>query len=251
MRRCDHWGGKFDLAAHRKWRLRLCTLACKNSQEPRRHEDSQHRRRWLDACGLKLVAAAILRRFRATREQVGFGVLALNLICNPVEAYCALDSLASIFPEKAQAKSFGRPSPLRAVSGLPPADPQIGSSQSLSSERSVSRLSIILQMASRLPNLPSTSATILHRTSARIAEYFYQRLAPVIEGSLSGDVTAGQGIGVRLAGDSARLWITQPTSLASQADVRECTGRFAHDGGSLASLWQRDELFLHPSRRCV
>ena len=93
MRRCDHWGGKFDLAAHRKWRLRLCTLACKNSQEPRRHEDSQHRRRWLDACGLKLVAAAILRRFRATREQVGFGVLALNLICNPVEAYCALEFL--------------------------------------------------------------------------------------------------------------------------------------------------------------
>jgi len=219
MRRCDHWGGKFDLAAHRKWRLRLCTPACKNSQEPRRHEDRQHRRRWLDACGLKLVAAAILRRFRATREQVGFGVLALNLICNPVEAYCALDSLASIFPEKAQAKSFGRPSTLRAVSGLPPADPQIGSSQSLSSNRSVSRLSIILQMASRLPNLPSTSATILHRTSARIAEYFYQRLAPAIEGSLSGDVTGGHGIGVRLAGDSARLWITQPTSLASQADV--------------------------------
>src|SRR6516165_1895071 len=189
----------------------------------RRHEDSQHRRRWLDACGLTLVAAAILRRFRATREQVGFGVLALNLICNPVEAYCALDSLASIFPEKAQAKSFGRPSALRAVSGsvsgLPPADPQIGSSQSLSSERSVSRLSIILQMASRLPNLPSTSATILHRTSARIAEYFYQRLAPAIEGSLSGDVTGGHGIGVRLAGELCAI-ADHPTHIPSIASGR-------------------------------
>jgi hypothetical protein len=74
-------------------------------------------------------------------------------------------------------------------------------------------------MASEMPDLPSTGATILHRASARIAEYFYQRLSPAIEGSLSGDVTAGNGIGVRLAGDSARLRITQPTSFASQTNV--------------------------------
>jgi hypothetical protein len=93
----------------------------------------------------------------------------------------ALDSLASTFPENAQARGFGRSSTLRVTNR---------------------------DLASTGPKL-----------SARIAEYFYQRLAPAVEGSLLGDITAGHGIGVHPTRDAAALRITQPSSPTSQADV--------------------------------
>jgi hypothetical protein len=44
-----------------------------------------------------------------------------------------------------------------------------------------------------------------YKSSARIAEYFCQLLAPIVEISLLGDVTAVQGIGVRLARDGRAM----------------------------------------------
>ena len=46
----------------------------------------------LDAFISKPAAAALCRFTAAAREQVKLGVLAVNLICHPVEAYSALDS---------------------------------------------------------------------------------------------------------------------------------------------------------------
>ena len=157
---------------------------------------------YLDAFVSKPTAAALWRLTATAREQVKLGVLAVNLICHPVEAYSALDSLASIFPEKAQARGFGHSSALRVAdaylpfAGPPPAAPR-------SSSKSLPRLHIILRMRSSLPALPGTAAAILRRPSARIAEYFYQRLAPAIEGSHCADVIAGRGIAARLARDMA------------------------------------------------
>jgi hypothetical protein len=202
MRRCDHCDGKLGLVVYRRWRLRFCKLACKNSYQHRQRQDSRHRRRWLDAFGLKPAATAVLRHFSAARDRLGYGILALNLICsNPVEAYFALDSLASTFPENAQARSLGRPSTPHLTNGyLPSAGPKLGSSPFLSSILSVSRLSTS-RIGSPLPQLSSADAAILRRASARIAEYFYQRLAPAVEGSLLGDISAGHGISVRLVKD--------------------------------------------------
>jgi hypothetical protein len=45
----------------------------------------------------------------------------------------------------------------------------------------------------------------LRKSSARTAEYFCQLLAPIVEISLLGDVTAVQGIGVRLARDGRTM----------------------------------------------
>jgi hypothetical protein len=150
----------------------------------------------------KGAVAALYRLTAAAREQVKLGVLAVNLICHPVEAYSALDSLASIFPEKAQARGFGHSSGLRVAHAyLPLAGPPPAARPS--SSKSLSRLHILLRMRSSLPDLPGTAATILRRPSARIAEYFYQRLAPVIEGSHCADVIAGRGIAARLARDIA------------------------------------------------
>jgi len=47
---------------------------------------------YLDALISKGAAAALCRLTGAAREQVKLGVLAVNLICHPVEAYSALDS---------------------------------------------------------------------------------------------------------------------------------------------------------------
>jgi hypothetical protein len=41
----------------------------------------------------------------------------------------------------------------------------------------------------------------LGSASAGIAEYFYQRLAPAVEGGSSGNLDAVQGIGIRLIRD--------------------------------------------------
>jgi hypothetical protein len=158
---------------------------------------------YLDAFVSKGAAAALCRLTGAAREQVKLGVLAVNLICHPVEAYSALDSLASSFPEKAQARGFGHSSALRVadaylpLAGPPPAVPPSSSS------RSLSRLQIFLQMRSSLPTLPGTAAGLLRRPSARIAEYFYQRLAPAIEGSHCANVIPSRGIAARLARDIA------------------------------------------------
>jgi hypothetical protein len=155
----------------------------------------------LDAFISKPAAAALCRLTAAAREQVKLGVLAVNLICHPVEAYSALDSLASVFPEKAQARGFGHSPALQVgdaylpLAGPPPAAP--------SSSKSPSLLHIVLRMRSSLPALPSSAAAILHRPSARIAEYFYQRLAPAIGGSYCGDVIPSRGIAARLARDIA------------------------------------------------
>ena len=157
---------------------------------------------YLDALISKPAAAALCRLTAAPREQVKLGVLAVNLICHPVEAYSALDSLASIFPEKTQARGFGHSSALHFAdaylpsAGPPPAAPP-------SSSKSLSRPQIFLRMRSSLAALPGTAAAILRRPSAHIAEYFYQRLAPVIEGSHSADVISGRGIAARLARDMA------------------------------------------------
>jgi hypothetical protein len=157
---------------------------------------------YLDAFVSKPAAAVLWRLTAAAREQMKLAVLAVNLICHPVEAYSALDSLASIFPEKAQARGFGQSSGLRVadeylpLAGPPPAAPP-------SSSKSLSRLHILLRMRSSLPALPGSAVAILRRPSARIAEYFYQRLAPAIEGSHCADVIAGRGIAARLARDMA------------------------------------------------
>jgi hypothetical protein len=157
---------------------------------------------YLDAFISKGAAAALCRLTAAAREQVKLGVLAVNLICHPVEACSALDSLASIFPEKAQARGLGHSSALRVahaylpLAGPPPAAPP-------SSSKSLSRPQIFLRMRSSLPALPGAAAGLLRRPLARIAEYFYQRLAPAIEGSHCADVIPGRGIATRLARDMA------------------------------------------------
>ena len=158
---------------------------------------------YLDAFISKPAAAALCRFTAAVREQVKLGVLAVNLICHPVEAYSALDSLASIFPEKAQAGGFGHSSALRVAHAYLPLTSPPQAAPPSSSSRSLSRLHIFLRMRNSLPDLPGTAAAILRRPSARIAEYFYQRLAPAIEGSHCTDVIAGRGIAARLARDMA------------------------------------------------
>jgi hypothetical protein len=156
---------------------------------------------YLDAFISKPAAAALCRLTAAAREQVKLGVLAVNLICHPVEAYSALDSLASVFPEKAQARGFGHSPTLQVgdaylpLAGPPAAPPP--------SSKSPFRLHAVLRMRSSLPALPGTAAAILRRPSVRIAEYFYQRLAPAIEGSYCGDVIPSRGIAARLARDIA------------------------------------------------
>jgi hypothetical protein len=158
---------------------------------------------YLDAFISKGAAAALCRLTAAAREQVKLGVLAVNLICHPVEAYSALDSLASIFPEKAQARGLGHSSALRIADAyLPLAGPPSAAPPS-SSSRSLSRLHIISRMRTALPALPGTAAGLLRRPSARVAEYFYQRLAPAIEGSHCADVIPSRGIAARLARDIA------------------------------------------------
>jgi hypothetical protein len=149
----------------------------------------------------KGAVTALCRLTAAACEQVKLGVLAVNLICHPVEAYSALDSLASIFPEKAQARGFGHSSGLRVadaylpLAGPPPAAPP-------SSSKSLSRLHIFLRMSS-LPALRGTATGILRRPSARIAEYFYQRLAPAIAAPHVAEVIPSGGIAARLARDMA------------------------------------------------
>ena len=157
---------------------------------------------YLDALISKGAAAALCRLTGAAREQVKLGVLAVNLICHPVEAYSALDSVASIFPEKAQARGLGHSSALRVAHAyLPLAGPLPAAPHS--SSKSLSCQHIFLRMRRSLAALPDTAAAILRRPSARIAEYFYQRLAPAIEGSHCADVIPGRGIAARLARDIA------------------------------------------------
>jgi len=154
---------------------------------------------YLDALISKGAAAALCRLTGAAREQVKLGVLAVNLICHPVEAYSALDSVASIFPEKAQARGFGHSSALRIadaylpLAGPPPAAP--------SSSKSLSRVHIILRMRNSLPALPGAAAGLLRRALVRVAEYFYQRLAPAIQGPHCANVIPSRGIAARLARD--------------------------------------------------
>jgi hypothetical protein len=107
MRRCDYCGGKLGLIVHRKWRLRFCKLACKNSYELRQRQQIQHRRPRLDTSTLRSATRAALRRYRTVGERVGYGLLLfpLNPMCNPFEACFA------------PAASFGRSSIFRATNG--------------------------------------------------------------------------------------------------------------------------------------
>jgi hypothetical protein len=178
-----------------------------------RHQDRRCRTRWFDVFGLKPAAAA-RRCLSVAREQLGLGVVVLNLICNPVEAYLALDSLTSVFPENAQARIFDRPA---ANGWLPPADAQRAASLFLSLGRSVSRAPLSLRMESAFPLFSNVVDTMLRQAWARIAEHFYQRLAPTLEDPLPGDTASSRGIGVRLAADTAPPWIIRPSSPTLEA----------------------------------
>ena len=178
-----------------------------------RHQDRRCRTRWFDVLGLKLTAAA-RRCLGVAREQVGLGVVVLNLICNPVEAYLALDSLTSVFPENAQARIFDRPA---ANGWLPPADTQRAASLFSSLGRSVSRAPPSLRMEGAFPLFSNVVDTMLRRAWARIAEHSYQRLAPTLEDPLPGNIASSRGIGVRLAADTAPPWIIRPSSPTLEA----------------------------------
>ena len=53
--------------------------------------------------------------------------------------------------------------------------------------------------------LSGAGVSILQCASAHVAEYFCQLLAPIVEISLLGDVTAVQGIGIRLVRDGRAI----------------------------------------------
>ncbi len=195
MRRCHYCGGKLGLIVHRKWSLRFCKLACKKSYECRQSQQIRHRRRWLDTSVLKSAPEATFHRYHAARERVGYGPLALTLTCNPFE------------PCFAPAASFGRPSiRICATNGyLPPAGLRLESLAYLPPNQSLSSSSIMLGMRNLFLALSGAGVSILRSVSTRIAERFCQLLAPVVEVSLLGDVTASQGIGVRLVRDGRAM----------------------------------------------
>ena len=188
MRRCHYCGGKLGLIVHRKWRLRFCKLACKKSCEYRQSQQIRHRRRWLDTSVLKSELEGAFHRDHAARERVGYRPLALNPIYHPFEACFA------------PAARFGRSSFFRATIGyLPPAGPKLESFPYVSSS------SIMLGMRNLLLALSGAGVSILRCASAHVAEYFCQLLAPIVEISLLGDVTAIQGIGIRLVRDGRAI----------------------------------------------
>jgi hypothetical protein len=116
--------------------------------------------------------------------------LIIHLIRDPLEACFA------------PAAGFGRSSIPCATNGyLPPAGLKLESLSYLPSSQSLSGSSIMSGMRSLFLPLAGACASILPKSSARIGEYFCQLLAPIVEISLLGDVTAVQGIGARLARD--------------------------------------------------
>jgi hypothetical protein len=194
MRRCHYCGGKLGLIVHRKWRLRFCKLACKKSYEYRRSQQIRHRRRWLDTSVLKSALEGAFHRDHAARERAGYRPLALNPIHHPFEACFA------------PAARFGRSSIFRATIGYsPPAGPKLESFPCLLSNRSLSSSSIMLRMRSLFLALSGAGVSILRRASTHVAQYFCQLLAPIVEISLLGDVTAIQGIGIRLVRDGRAI----------------------------------------------
>ena len=169
MRRCDYCGGKLGLIVHRKWRLRFCKLACKTSHEVRQRQQIRYRRRRLVASTSMSATRAVLHRYQAVRERVGFGLLPLNPMCNPFEA-CFVP-----------VASFGRSSIFRATKGYaPPKSLRLESLPQLPSTRSLSSLSIIPRMRSLFLPLSRACAGILRKASARISELQKQVEAAVL-----------------------------------------------------------------------
>jgi hypothetical protein len=200
MKRCDCCGGKLGLIVHRKWRLRFCKLACKNSYQLRRRRQIRHRSQRLDTATLMSASQGVLRRYQAIRERVGYGILQLNPMRNPFEACFA------------PAASFGRSSVFRSAHGyVPPVGWKLESLPQLPSPGSLSGLSIMSGMRNLLLPISGACASILRRASARIAEHSCQLLAPIVESSLSGGVIADQGIGSRLARDIRATPATYPS----------------------------------------
>ena len=100
MRCCDYCGGKLGLVVQRKWRLRFCRLVCKESHERRQRQKTLLRSGWVGLSMLKSALRANLHRRSAVRERVGFGLVVLNLICNPLDLRNASGSIAEYFYQR-------------------------------------------------------------------------------------------------------------------------------------------------------
>jgi hypothetical protein len=181
MRRCDYCGGKLGLVVHRKWKLRFCKLACKNAYEHHKWRDNRHR----------------------TGERIGYDLLALP-ICNPSGSPVGLThgEPAFSFSKNAAAVSFERASIFRVTNKCFSA-----ADLKLETMTSVANLSIVglptmVRLKSLFRALVGTFVGSLRDVSARIAEYFHQRLSPTVGSSALGDFRVVRGLGVRLLRDS-------------------------------------------------
>ena len=107
----------------------------------------------------------------------------------------------------APAASFGRSSNcIYAANGyLPTARLKLASSPCLPPTKALSRSPIMSGIRILLLPWSGACARFLRSACARVAEHFCQLLAPVVEISLLGDVTAVAGIGVRLMRDGRAI----------------------------------------------
>jgi hypothetical protein len=125
----------------------------------------------------------------------------------------------------APAASVGRSSIFCATNGYwPPASLKRESLPCLPPTNTSSRSSIMFGMSNLFLALSGACAGILRSASARIAEYCCQLLAPVVEVSLLSDVTAVEGIGIRLVRDGR--------AVSDNADVPTRSQRLDHLHGA-------------------
>ena len=106
----------------------------------------------------------------------------------------------------APAQRFGRSNISCATIGyVPPAGAKLKSFPNLPSNQAWSCSSIMSEMRNVFLALSGAGVGILQSASARVAEYFCQLLAPVVEISPFGDLSGIPGIGTRLVRDGRAI----------------------------------------------